>query len=522
MLVEPREAPYKKVVAFWLPCPIGHLLSNLSKADKSGIIGSIPPQAAFLRNALRNFWSLNISLDFTTICSRVKEPDFIRALPLFSNNIFRIRTRLKSEWSRLHFDYLGSLFHPTSGIPLSRIELAGNIRKADRSLSRRRIFSLASILRRYITLIPDHVKDFLTRTRPPYESDEIVHYTGDEDKEHYAMYRPDELYELRSDSSGFSNILPDPHDISDWDLDCPVNGIHKVSMWGSKKRNFRPIHGPMSSCFPQDGWWKSPLLPDPFLLSMLSIRRMTGMFSAKSLPPNCESNWEERILLALSTLPAGVLPWRKIWGSVGCFFISPKAEYTWLRYLHRAVYVRSKQSESSTDCRLGCSRSESQLHLPYCGFTRPVRRLVNRLINALGHDKSLIHKDPLFSFGFNLDSSGAIWKDEIVRALYRLYWRIVYKHLTRLELDDTPFFHPVVSKDLCRAFMACILAYQSQRRSFFLSRVHTKRTEVLPRAAAARVASLGELDVHTGGFIVKPTVTTLLSEYEVWSDFNYD
>ena len=59
-------------------------------------------------------------------------------------------------------------------------------------------------------------------------------------------------------------------------------------------------------------------------------------------------------------------------------------------------------------------------------------------------------------------------------------------------------------------------------RSFFLSRVHTKRTEVLPRAAAARVASLGELDVHTGDFIVKPTVTTILSEYEVWSDFNYD
>ena len=54
-LLEPRGAPYKRVIDHWLPCPRGHLLSNLTHTYKKHILLSIPPQAVYFREALRNF-----------------------------------------------------------------------------------------------------------------------------------------------------------------------------------------------------------------------------------------------------------------------------------------------------------------------------------------------------------------------------------------------------------------------------------------------------------------------------------
>ena len=56
--------------------------------------------------------------------------------------------------------------------------------------------------------------DYLTLPRPPYTSGEVVNYTDDNSEEQYAVVEGDELHELRSDSSGFSVTLPNPHNIS--------------------------------------------------------------------------------------------------------------------------------------------------------------------------------------------------------------------------------------------------------------------------------------------------------------------
>ena len=76
MLVEPREAAWKKIVAHWLPCPPGHLLATLSPSDRKSILHSIPPQAAFIRSALTSFWKLKVRQDFDTALS---ESDAARA-----------------------------------------------------------------------------------------------------------------------------------------------------------------------------------------------------------------------------------------------------------------------------------------------------------------------------------------------------------------------------------------------------------------------------------------------------------
>ena len=97
----------------------------------------------------------------------------------------------------------------------------------------------------------------------------------------------------------------------------------------------------------------------------------------------------------------------------------------------------------------------------------------------------------------------------------------MYRHMTRLEIEDTHFYTPTVCKDLCREFMSCILAYQSERRTFYLTRKYTSRQEILPIAVVSKVASIGVLDVHTGTLYIKPVLVDLLQEYDSYTNFNW-
>ena len=69
-------------------------------------------------------------------------------------------------------------------------------------------------------------------------------------------------------------------------------------------------------------------------------------------------------------------------------------------------------------------------------------------------------------------------------------------------------------------FMEKILNYQSERRTFYQNRLYTSRTEVLPLSAARFIESIGDLDIHTGVFLVKNSIKSILEEYEEWTDFN--
>ena len=188
MLIEPREADWKKVVAHWLPCPAGHLLSTLTSLDRKNILASIPPKATFFRSALSNFWKLKISMDLDSVQAKVKEHDFYRAIPLFRNKFFRLRTRLLPLWTRLHFDTIGSILNPSTGLPLTRAELKDKVSEEDPTIPRSRIHALASILQRYQSRIPASLTSLLTLTRN-YSSGEIVRYIDDVSEEHYAIIR---------------------------------------------------------------------------------------------------------------------------------------------------------------------------------------------------------------------------------------------------------------------------------------------------------------------------------------------
>ena len=141
-------------------------------------------------------------------------------------------------------------------------------------------------------------------------------------------------------------------------------------------------------------------------------------------------------------------------------------------------------------------------------------------MQAYGYDPPALNPNPILSLGFHLDADEEVWHDCAVHALFRLYWRVVYRHMTRLLAEHKPFWPPAVETDLCRSLMECILNYQSQQRTFYLTRLDTARTEMLPRKAAAQVASLGSLNTLTGELVVNSTLRAILVEYQVRRDFS--
>ena len=110
--------------------------------------------------------------------TKVKEPDYFRAIPLFRNGILRIRTRLLPLWTRLHLDTIGSLFDPSTGLPLTRSELRDAVSDKAPTLTRSRVYALASILHRYQTRIPIFITSLITLPRK-YSSGEVVRCIDD-------------------------------------------------------------------------------------------------------------------------------------------------------------------------------------------------------------------------------------------------------------------------------------------------------------------------------------------------------
>ena len=141
-------------------------------------------------------------------------------------------------------------------------------------------------------------------------------------------------------------------------------------------------------------------------------------------------------------------------------------------------------------------------------------------MHAFGYDPTALNPNPLLSLVFMLDAEEQVWKDCAVLALYRLYWRVTYRHMTRLLIEGKPFRPPAVETDLCRSLIETILSYQSKQKTHYLSRVDTAKTEVLPPKAASQVSSLGTLCLFTGELTVRPALVLILKEYKVWRNYS--
>ena len=67
--------------------------------------------------------------------------------------------------------------------------------------------------------------------------------------------------------------------------------------------------------------------------------------------------------------------------------------------------------------------------------------------------------------------------------------------------------------------MLRILAFQKTKRDFYRKRVYTNKVNVVTRQEAGRVLPLGVLE-DQGRLDINTSLTQILKEFEVWTDFN--
>ena len=156
------------------------------------------------------------------------------------------------------------------------------------------------------------------------------------------------------------------------------------------------------------------------------------------------------------------------------------------------------------------------LHLLTCPGLRKVRDHVSRIITALGAEPHDIHQPTtnllLLDSNFNL-------LDELPRAVIRIYWRLAYVALVKAGDERKRFQPDHVNKAICRSLMLRILAFQKTKRDFYRKRVYTNKVNVVTRQEAGRVLPLGVLE-DQGRLDINTSLTQILKEFEVWTDFN--
>ena len=146
------------------------------------------------------------------------------------------------------------------------------------------------------------------------------------------------------------------------------------------------IGGPVTTIFPVNAGWfmrgQSPRAPTGHArmwsdLTISSITKHLTQRLVEGVRPNCEDAWRRRI--------QGSISWNDIWKSIGTELYDATEERQWRKLLHRAIFVRSKDSSAPTcACRLGCPDTESMLHLFECIHTRPLWTACLNFIEDIG------------------------------------------------------------------------------------------------------------------------------------------
>ena len=116
--------------------------------------------------------------------------------------------------------------------------------------------------------------------------------------------------------------------------------------------------GPETVAYPGNLTWKIGREVEE--MGALSIKKLTqARADLKMRPPPSQKAWERRL---------GRVKWRKVW-KIRSFFTTPRDQATWLKLIHRNLYVANKDpSLASSVCSAsGCQANESMLHLAVCG-----------------------------------------------------------------------------------------------------------------------------------------------------------
>ena len=509
---EPRRAAWKDILTLWLNNEPSILLSNMKP---SRILALIPAGATHMRECVRQWLKLKVRprLDYT----KIEGSHFVESQPLFHNPLlkyeFTITQNLINELNKSGIRSIGSLFTPSETVPRSKEELIHFIHTQRVDITRARARSWARVCTKVISSIPDDILNLFKKPPPLFKPGEIFAYVSEADELMYGILinNGKQMEELRVDASGCHVPVGEPEDR----VDNYLTYYQKVARWGTQRRPLRPIIGISADTYPQDWGWCIGDSETIISLSQLSIRRLTQAFRASMKPviqpPNCQLAWEKRLGCAL--------PWNTIFENITTHFTNPSDDKVILKIIHRALYVRNRDSKAkSHKCRCCGRETESILHLRKCVRVRDYWNNIYIFLRQSGIQASRIHLIKTFLFCIDREGNPL---PHFARALVHLAWRNFYKHFTWVETDRLKFHTPNATQDFARLVMARILADQHQRHLFYLRRVHTQLNHELPKSTQGIYTGLGSLDTTTGAIRINRDIIKLLKDAGVWTEYEY-
>ena len=485
--------------------------------------------ATFFKRCLLEFWNMKFKakINFDKPPKDTLNRDFFECFPFCYNHLFKVPDHYYDTLQAMDcltigksFNYDKNDYFQLKDFKKFAKENIDALKLVYPNLKNDQIINKAArICTNTIKRIPDNITGYMTDDSISFKKGETVAFTedytdGTSETLLGSLDHPT-LRTLRFDNNGFATEVGSPTDVSSWDLD----EFSKVSYWG------KLVHGVTNSIYPQNyGWSTKFSKKDEFnSLSDFTIKKLTSDQTLfKSKEPNCVRNWPKYLD------PSVEINFNKLFKSVSTPFTNPMDEKTWLiGIVHRDLFVRSKDKNAPcSNCRLCGARKESIDHLViHCKIINKVKRLVRSMLVALGLDKSLLKTCPSYIKPWLTTSHIDTYDGEkelsvSKRALLRIMWRVIYRHLTRVATDKKPFISKNVTRDIFRLFMSRIMAFQHSRRKFFFQRRFSNLPKILPKKAYFKFEDLGALDVCTGNFEVWKPVKRILKKYKVWNDFN--
>ena len=265
----------------------------------------------------------------------------------------------------------------------------------------------------------------------------------------------------------------------------PNDMVSELVWWGEG------VLGRAERTYPHpSGWTVEGACGSPSL-DTLSVRVLTAVFRRKvERQPTCMIAWRLRI-------PTRI-PWRELGLAFQGGLLTPRDYASYYKnILHRALFLRVKQSGGDRMCRCCGLREEHFAHLPVCHVLR--RGVWLRLV-ALAKAAPESHGLKSASAGLSFVLLGTTVEGRLLPpgllAFWLILWKFVIIRFTQVELENAPFDTDAVWKQALRRFAARVHAAVWKHKLRLLTARAQESPPPSPASVNKMLEPVAELDAR--------------------------
>ena len=171
------------------------------------------------------------------------------------------------------------------------------------------------------------------------------------------------------------------------------------------------------------------------------------------------------------------IPWHKVW-SIKSFYATPRDQFTWLKVMHRNLFVAGNGGAGDTACR-ACPQRENIEHLVRCSviqadFWKPLIALMK----AMGFPAPPSGEEAPFLLLGRLTDTTVV--DSNQAGLMFIAWRCLYAAVVSSRVDGTPLH---LDRAYNRVFQMTISRLKANGEKWLLwarKNAHTGQKSVIP------------------------------------------